>query len=426
MRVVMANKYWYLKGGAERYVFDLAAMLQERGHQVVPFAMKGAKNLPTPWTKHFVSEVQTARVTFGWQGLRTAARMLYSFEARKKFAALVEEVHPDVLHVHNIYHQMSPSFLPIARENGIPAVLTAHDYSLISPNYNLFHHGRIDEPKAAGDFSGMVGRRAVKDSVLATALTVFETKLHDALRLYAANVDRIIAPSAFMKAMLVRFGVPEELVVLVPHPIEAHLWTPSDAATGTYALYVGRLSEEKGVDTLIRAAAKVPGIPVRIVGTGPEEAKLKALAKELGAANVRFDGFQEGAALKALYAGARFLVVPSLWYEVFGLIVLEAYAAGKPVIASQIGGLGELVQDGETGVLVSAGDVEDLAEQMSDLWAEPATCGVMGRAGRAWVEKEFTPGQHYDRIIEVYNDAARHCSEESRITVSDDTNTLTE
>lgn len=426
MRIVMANKYWYLKGGAERYVFDLTAMLEARGHQVVPFAMQGSKSLPTPFMKHFVSEVTTDKVSFGWQGIRTAARMLYSFEARRKFAALAEEVHPDILHVHNIYHQIGPSFLSVARAKGIPVVLTAHDYALVSPNYSLFHHGRIDEPKVPGDFSGMIGRRAVKDSVAATALAVFEAQLHEALGLYAKNVDRIIAPSRFMQSTLVRHGIPEERVVHVPHPIDARAWTPSDAAAGTYALYVGRLVEEKGVETLIRAAAKLPGVPVRIVGTGPDEAKLKALAKDLGATNVRFDGFQEGAALKALYAGARYLVVPSLWYEVFGLIVLEAYAAGKPVIASQIGGLGELVQDGDTGVLVSAGDVEDLAEQMSDLWAHPDTCGAMGRAGRAWVEKDFAPGTHYDRIIEVYNDAARHRAEESRAHVSDDTNTLTE
>ncbi len=426
MRVIMANKYWYLKGGAERYLFDLSATLEEHGHQVLPFAMRSAKNLPTPWAKRFVSEVMTEKVSFGWRGLRTAGRMLYSLEARRKFAALAEETHPDVLHVHNIYHQIGPSFLPLARAAGIPVVLTAHDYALVSPDYSLFHHGRIDEPKTPGDVSGMIMRRAVKDSVVATALAVAAWKLHDALRLYTDNVNRIIAPSAFMKAMLVRHGISEDRIAHVPHPIDTRAWTPSDAATGTYALYVGRLVEEKGVETLIRAAAKVPGIPVRIVGTGPDEARLKALAKELGTTNVRFDGFQEGAALKALYAGARFIVVPSLWYEVFGLIVLEAYAAGIPVVASQIGALGELVQDGETGVLVSAGDTDDLAEQMSDLWAHPDTCGAMGRAGRAWVEKDFTPAMHYDRIVEVYNDAARDRAEEGRVSVPDDTTTLTE
>ncbi len=178
------------------------------------------------------------------------------------------------------------------------------------------------------------------------------------------------------------------------------MWTPTEG--GEHALFVGRLSPEKGVEVLIHAAAKAKHIPVHVVGTGPEEAQLKKLAETLGATNVVFKGFLEGDALRAEYAGARFVVVPSIWYEVFGLIVLEAYAAGKPVIASQIGGLPELVKDGETGLYATAGDAEDLAKQMQLLWSDPASAARMGRAGRAWVESEFAPKQHYRRLMDAY------------------------
>jgi glycosyltransferase involved in cell wall biosynthesis len=151
------------------------------------------------------------------------------------------------------------------------------------------------------------------------------------------------------------------------------------------------LSAEKGVDVLIRAAAKAKHIPVRIIGEGPDEKRLKKLAAELGATNVDFHGFKQGDELEREYAGARFVVIPSVWYEVAGLIALEAYAAGKPVIASQI------------GLYVSAGDADDLAAQMSALWQSPDRCEQLGRAARAWVEAEFTPDQHYKRIMEVYS-----------------------
>ncbi|MFC1703141.1 glycosyltransferase family 4 protein, partial [Patescibacteria group bacterium] len=188
--------------------------------------------------------------------------------------------------------------------------------------------------------------------------------------------------------------MPEDKVVHIPHFIDTSSWTPAFGA-GNYALYVGRLSSEKGVDTLIRAAAQVPDVPVRIVGTGPEEEKLHALVEELGATNVQFAGFKDGDSLRAEYAGARFVVVPSVWYEVFGLIVLEAYAAGKPVIVSQMGGLPELVIEKETGVFTSAGKPGELAERMHDLWTHPDMCVAMGEAAREYVELDYSPERYY-------------------------------
>lgn len=405
MKVVFANKYFYLKGGAERYCFDLRALLERHGHEVVPFAMQDKRNLATPWKKYFVSAVGTDRVRLSPSGLRTAGRMLYSFEARKKFGRLLDAAKPRLVHVHNIYHQISPSILPEAKKRGLPVVMTAHDYKLIAPNYSLFHDGAICERTKPDRFWEAVKHRCIKRSVIASALSAFEMALHRRLGLYRDNVDRIIAPSRFVQALLVEYGVAESKIVHVPHFIDASDWTP--AYDGSYALYVGRLSEEKGVDVLIRAAAKRKKIPVRIVGTGPDEARLKALAAHLGAKNVEFAGFRAGEDLRREYAGARFVVIPSVWYEVFGLIALEAYAAGKPVVATQIGGLAELVRDGETGLTASVGDAADLAEKMAALWDTPPLCADMGRVARAWVQDEFAPETHYRRIMEVYERAMK-------------------
>lgn len=400
MRVVFANKFHYLKGGAERYAFDLAFQLNRFGHEIIPFSMQDSRNSKTAWSRNFVSPVQTERVSFGWQGLRTAGRMLYSFEARRRFRRLLDEAKPDLLHVHNIYHQLSPSFLPVAKERGLPIVMTAHDYALVAPNYSLYHDGAICEITKPDRFWKAVGHRCVKRSRAASALEALEFSLHRALGLYLNNLDVIIAPSRFLQATLADYGVPADLIVHIPHPVATEGRTVT--AGGRYALFVGRLSPEKGVDTLIRAAAKAKEVPLQIVGTGPEEARLKALCRRLSADNVKFLGFKQGAELENAYAGAAFTVVPSVWYEVAGLVALESYAHGKPVIASQIGGLAEAVVDGETGLYVSAGDVDDLAEQMSRLWSDPAAAQEMGRAGRATVEKENNPETHAGKILWAY------------------------
>jgi len=404
MRFVFANKFHYLKGGAERYALGLAALLEKHGHEVAPFAMRGRNDLPTAWQRYFVSPIETERVGFGWQGLRTAGRFLYSFEAKRKFSRLLEAFKPDLVHVHNIYHQISPSILPAAKKRGLPVVMTVHDYALLAPNYTLFHDGRICEVTKPDAFWNAVGHRCVKGSRAASALAAAELSLHRWLGLYADNIDRYIAPSRFVQALLGEYGLPPEKAVYLPHYIDASAWQP--AYEGGYALFVGRLSAEKGAAALIRAAAEAKHVPVRIVGTGPEEASLRSLAAKYGASNVEFRGFKEGAELAAEYAGARFVVVPSVWYEVFGLTVLEAYAAGKPVIASQIGGLEELVRDGRTGLLTSAGETAALARALDELWSAPAECAAMGREARAWVEQDFTPEAHYQAIMKIYAEAA--------------------
>lgn len=400
MRAVFANKFYYLKGGAERYLFELSALLGRHGHEVVPFAMRDRRNLPTDWGRYFVSPVQTEKVSFSLSGLKTAGRVMYSFEARRKFAALLDRAKPDLVHIHNIYHQLSPSILPEAKKRGLPVVMSVHDYKLISPNYSLFHDGRICEVTKPDRFWNAIGHRCIKGSRAASSLAAAEMWLQRRLGLYSRNIDAYVAPSRFVQALLSEYGIAENKVRFLPHFIDSAAWQPR--YDGSYALFVGRLSPEKGAAVLMRAAAKAKEVPVRIVGTGPDEAALTALAKKYGATNVTFAGFKSGAELAAEYAGARFVVVPSVWYEVFGLIALEAYAAGKPVVASQIGGLAELVEDGETGVLTGTGDADELARVMDELWRQPEECAVMGRAGRSWVEREFGPEKHYQGLMDIY------------------------
>lgn len=405
MRVVMANKFHFLKGGAERYVFELARLLERNGDMVAPFAMRSKKNLPSPHERFFVSEVGTERLRFDREGLRTAGRMLWSFEAGRKFAALASEFSPDLLHVHNIYHQISPSILEVAERRGLPAVMTVHDYHLISPNYGMFDRGRIVEPSVRHPYWDTLRRRFIGGSLVKSALSAFEGWFHHVLDAYGW-VSTFIAPSQFVRDKLLAYGIPQGKVEVVPHFIDLDGRTPHYESEAR-VVCIGRLSEEKGFDVLLRAMKRVRRLKCAIIGDGPEKARLHALAEELGLDNVEFLGSCYGEDLDREIARAKAVVIPSQSYETFGLTALEAYAWGKPVVASRIGGLPEVVREGETGLLFDPKEPDDLAEKLERLAVEFAHADAMGRAGRRLAETEYSPGLHLGRVYKVYGDALK-------------------
>jgi glycosyltransferase involved in cell wall biosynthesis len=401
MKVVLANKYYYLKGGADRYLLDLQKMLEAHGNAVIPFTMKSPRNLPTPYEKYFVSEVETEKVKIGWQGLRTLGRMMFSFEAQQKMNQLIKEEKPNLVHAHNVYYQISPTvFLPI-REHGIPLVMTVHDYHLISPQYMRWSRGRVEDWGRAGVIEGALARYH-KNSFFASLASSATYHLHNRMGLYHL-VDRYITPSKFVKGELVKKGFSTERIHVLPYGIEAAHVLPYIGRDNGYVLFVGRLVEEKGIWPLLRAAKNLPHVSFKIVGDGPEREKMQRWAIDVP--NVEFVGFKSGEELWQLYREARCIVVPSLWQEVFGLVALEAMAVGKPVIASNIGGLPEVVQDRVTGLLVPPGSIVELAEAVDRLMRDGAYAASLGAAGRQKVLLDFTQEKHYRGLLEIYKEA---------------------
>lgn len=405
MRIVQANKFHYLKGGAERYVFELSKILTHNGDAVVPFAMRSEKNLASPYERFFVSEVKTDRVRFGREGLRTAKRMLWSFEAAKKFSGLLSAFPPDIIHAHNIYHQISPSILAEAQKRKIPVVMTVHDYHLISPNYGMFDRGRVVEPSARHPYWDTFRRRLIGGSFVKSALSAFEGWLHHVLDTYGW-VSTFIAPSEFVREKLVAYGIPVGKIEVVPHFIDLEGRTPHFESEPR-VVFVGRLSEEKGVDVLLRAMKEVKHLTCAIIGDGPEREKLQALAKELHIDNVEFLGALHDEDLDREIARAKAVVIPSQSYETFGLTALEAYAWGKPVIASRIGALPEVVREGETGLLFDPKEPKELAAHLNWLEGNFARVDAMGRAARRLAETDYSPGLHLGRIHRIYKEALK-------------------
>ncbi|HEX2589812.1 MAG TPA: glycosyltransferase family 4 protein [Gaiellales bacterium] len=403
-RVLMVNKFHYPRGGAEHYMFRLAGLLKQRGTEVDYFAMRDARNLPCPTDRYFVSEVSFEQPPQGLSGrIGMAGRMVYSREARSKMGRLLADRTPDLAHVHNIYHQLSPSLLAPLRRRGVPVVMTVHDFKLVCPVYSLLSHGEICERCVSNGFGPAVRHRCNRGSLSGSLLVAGETWAHRRLGLYRDGVDVFITPSAFARDRLITGGYPAERIVVVPNCVVADDYHPLHRA-GDHALYVGRLSREKGVEVLVRAAA-ASGARVKMVGDGPLRPTLERMIAESGA-DVELLGFRSGEELSAAVQAASAVVMPSICHDNCPLAVIEAMAWGKPVIGSRVGGIPELVRDGEEGLLVPHGDTAALGAAMLRLQEDPELAERMGRAGRARVEAHYDAGPHYRAVAAAYRLAA--------------------
>jgi len=399
VKVLVANKFHYVKGGAERYYFELARILERKGHTVVPFAMKHEMNEPTEYSDFFVSGVSFDGES--GNSLAKAARVIYSAEASRKIAALAAKARPDVAHLHNIAHQLSPSVLYGLKRRGVPVVQTLHDYKVVCPNYQMFVEGDTCERCAAWKYYPAVAHRCMHGSLPFSLVVCVEAYVHQILGTYRRLVDLFIAPSRQLLERVVAHGVDRERIVHLPYAIELDEYAPRYDSED-YAVYLGRLSIGKGLETLVRAAARARDVEIRVLGDGPMADGLRHEVEARSLGNVRFLGYRSGEELTSIVAGSRFVVVPSECFENSPLTVYEASALGKPVVGSRMGGIPELVVDGETGVLFEPKDDAELADRMTSLWNDPARASAMGRAARERAEREFAPARHYEAIKRIY------------------------
>jgi len=401
MKVLAANKYYFVKGGAERYFFELNHILERRGHEVVPFAMRHPSNEATDYDDHFVSFEAFDESDGLAARVRAASRILYSREARRCIERLADETSPDVAHLHNVAHQLSPSILYGLKSRGVPVVQTLHDFKLVCPNYSMFVDGKTCERCGTWRYYNAVIHRCMRGSVTSSALVAIEAYVHKLLGSYSRNVDMFVAPSRQLRDRMIAHGVSADRIVHLPYSIALDDYTPSYESAG-YGVYVGRLSTGKGLETLVRALTGDRDIRMKIVGTGPLADNLGRVVEREGLTNVEFVGYRKGEELRSLVAGALFVVVPSECFENSPLTVYEAFAQGKPVVGARVGGIPELVSDGESGVVFESGNHEDLAEKMRALWNDPERAAEMGRAARERVETHFGPDVHYQKMMAIY------------------------
>lgn len=400
-KLLSLNTYHYRRGGADMVFLEHDALFRSLGWETAVFAMRHPRNLPSPWQDYFADELELGGDYSLLEKLAMAGKVIYSAEAKRKLARLLTQFQPDVAHVHNIYHHLSPSVLSLLRERGIPTVMTAHDLKLACPAYKMYNREGICERCKGGNVLHLVKHRCIHNSLPVSGLIAVESAVHRLLGLYRQNLDKIVAPSQFFRTKLVAWGWPAALITVIPNYVRAEEYQP-EYQPGRYFLYFGRLAEEKGVDTLIRAASQAR-VPLLIVGTGPDEAKLKALAAAQHG-DVEFLGYRAGADLKTLLRGARAVVLPSQWYENAPMSLLEAYASGKIIIAADIGGIPEMILTDETGFLFESGNIDQLADRLTKVSAlSDETIAQMGQGARHYVVQTFTVSRYVDEMLDLYH-----------------------
>jgi len=407
MRLLAVHRWRHRKGGAEGVHLDHLALFRERGWVCADFAVDHPDNEPSEWSGYFPAPFAPRT---GVAGLAALPRFFHSREAGEKFGRLLDDFRPDVIHAHGIYHHLTNAILAPARQRGVPIVYTLHDYKLICPAYHFYTpHNGVCERCRGGRQWRCLTNRCTQGPLAMDALYALDGWIQwhgGALR---RAVSRFVGPCRFIVDKFVEHGFDRDKMRYVPNFFESAADAPvavGEAAAlratrGRNILYFGRLSPEKGVDVLIDAAAAA-NAPLTVVGDGPQRNALEAQARALGA-RCLFTGYLNGAALWAEVEAATAVALPSLWYEIAPKSVLEAQARGKPVVTTRIGGLPELIEDGENGLLVEPGDRVALADALRRILAmDEGSLAAMGAKGRQQATTRFTRDRYYRDMTALY------------------------
>jgi glycosyltransferase involved in cell wall biosynthesis len=403
MRILFCNKYNFPFSGTEVYMFELMDLMRAQGHEVALFSMADPRGQPTPYDQYFVPHIDFKAAGDGLLArARLAAHAIYSIDARQRLRQVLAAFRPDVAHVRNIYHHLSPSILWELKAQGVPVLYHLNDFKLLCPTYNMVAKGQACERCRGGQFRHVLTQGCYDGPPGSALLLMAEAYFHRWLGTYRKCVDHFLAPSRFAKEKLTQNGFNPQKVTVLPHFQRLPAQALPNAGPNAPILYFGRLSPEKGVADLLWAMKYLPQVQLQIAGDGPQRPELEKLARELSLANVKFTGHVGGKVLEYMIASARFTVLPSRAYETLGKTILESYAWARPVVASDLGSRRELIDQGETGLLYPAGNIEQLRKAISFLAERPELAAQMGVAGRRFVEAQHAPEAHYRALMRLY------------------------
>ncbi len=407
MKIALVNYRYFISGGPERYYFNIKEILERNGHEVIPFSVKGPKNFATEYEKYFLESVddeeyfanthKTPRTV-----LRSFSRMFYSFEARRKFRRLLEDTRPDIIYILQYHNKISPSILDAARSLGIPVVHRISDFQYMCPAAIFYVHGKgICEDCLHGNPMSCVRNKCVLNSTVYSAIKASAKWLHDRMHV-TDKIDAFVVPSSFTLGKLTEYGIPAAKLNHIP----TFFNLKDSVASPVYGddfLYVGRLQEEKGIQTLIDAFADTP-YRLKIIGfsnDGYEETLKKSLHGRRH--NIEFLGRMDFDRIATYLSSCRATIVPSVWYDNFPNTVLESFAFSKPVIASNLGSLKELVADGVTGLTFTPGDATALRRCVAELAENADAARRMGETAFGRITTLYSPEEHYRSLMNLFN-----------------------
>jgi glycosyltransferase involved in cell wall biosynthesis len=384
MRILKVHNYYTQPGGEDTVFQAESDLLRSKGHEVIEYL---------EFNKTIESMNQAS----------VALQTLWSYSSYKKIKGFIKETRPDVVHFDNIFPLISPSAYYACQELRVPVVQRLHNQRLICPASSFYREGKLcteclgRTPPWPGVFHA-----CYHDSHLRTAVVASMSTLHHWLGTWQTKVDAFLCSTNFYRDIFVRAGFPFNKIIISPLFTQQKEKINVAKKTGDYALFVGRLDPEKGIDTLLEAW-RLLDFPLKIRGGGRLDAKAREFIRQHGLDNIEFVGRLEEQELSDLISNARFLIMPSEgYYETFGMVIIEAYARGVPVVASNIGVTSELVSDQQTGLLFEAGNASDLADKAQWMWSHPAEANVMGVNGLCAYQERFTQDQCYKTLIDVY------------------------
>ena len=389
MKVLLIHNYYRSSApsGEDSVARNERKLLEDNGVEVVLYEKLNDHIADTTFLDKIVLGVNT----------------IWSSRSHSEVLTLLHSVQPDVVHIHSIYPQISPSVYSACNLAGVPVVHTLHNYRYVCPGALLQRNGKpCEDCLGALPWKALL-HRCCRGSLAATGAIVGMICLMRMRSTSSRQVNRFIAVSEFARMRLAAGGLPAELIEVKPNFLPQ---TPAATSEDRdrYAVYVGRLTKEKGVHTLVDAWRDVEGLTLKIIGAGALRPELESQAAERGGV-VDFLGAQDWSSVLALLAKAQFLVVPSEWYETFGMVVIEAYACGTPVLVSRLGALEEIVVEGETGLCFEAGNACDLARKANLLASNPEMAREMGHNARKIFLEKFTPEQNFTMLMGVYQRA---------------------
>jgi len=404
MKTLIVNKFFYPKGGSENAVFAIAENLVQHGNEVRFFSMKNVKNIKSDDEKYFVSEIDFHSLKSPFEKINAFFRVLFSFEAKKKIEVLIKEFKPEILQVHNIEHQITPSIFFVAKKYNVKIIKFLHDFKVVCPAYNmLWGDGTICPGLCRNNkFFWCTIKRCSHNNFFWSLTNTLEMYFHHSILHSYDLVDVFISPSRFLKDKVEEMGFKKKIVVL-PNFVWLDEFEPSYEFEENTICYFGRLSKEKGLFTLLNAI-KGLDVKLKIIGEGPLKENLQKITAGFSLRdkeNIQFLGYKTGEELKNEIRKSMFVVLPSEWYENNPKTVLESFALGKPVIGSRIGGIPELVIDEITGYTFEVGNVEDLKEKIVYLVKNPQKIVKLGRNARKYVEENHNPDKYYQELMKI-------------------------
>ncbi|MBI3601379.1 MAG: glycosyltransferase [Candidatus Omnitrophica bacterium] len=389
MKILVGHNYYQQAGGEDMLFHSQTRMLKDFGHEVCLYERHNDEIRPNIFSR-----------------TRHAMSLRWSQRSYDEIRWLIRTFKPRIAHFHNTFFVMTPSVFYACKDEGVPVVVSLHNYRLMCINGLFFRDNKPCEDCLHGSRNAGIRYRCYHGSFLFSAAMTDMISHHWARQTWTKGIDRLIVATEFSRQKHIQAGIPEGKVAVLPHFVEQPAENFGEQSRGKYALYAGRLSEEKGVDVLLRAWKSIKEMPLYIVGTGPQRAAMEEYIKSEGLSNVKMFGFLDRQEYLKILAGARFLIVPCLSYDNFPMVVVEAYSYGVPVLASRLGTLEASVEDGVSGLLFSAGDIQDLAHKARIIISDEQRHRQLCLNARRAYESKYTAQCHHQGLINIYEEAA--------------------